>query len=111
MTVFLKHDEAVGELRIFVEGRFDFAQHYAFRSIYEEFDKSIKYYVIDLSKTTYLDSSALGMMLLLRDYAGGDTADVRIENVNDEVSELLSISNFSRLFKIKDKNQEQVKDK
>ncbi|MDX1589306.1 MAG: STAS domain-containing protein, partial [Oleiphilaceae bacterium] len=57
-------------------------------------------YVVDMNTTTYLDSSALGMLLLLRDYAGGDRADVRIENCNGDVRRILTISNFEQLFDI-----------
>jgi anti-anti-sigma factor len=56
---------------------------------------------VDLSDTTYLDSSALGMLLLLRDYAGGDSARIVIENCNNDVRRILSISNFEQLFNIR----------
>ncbi len=50
---------------------------------------------------TYLDSSALGMLLLLRDHAGGDAAEVRIVNCNPDVRKILTISNFEQLFEIR----------
>lgn len=87
-------------LVICIEGRFDFSTHQAFRDAYEQADSSIKNYVVDLSETTYLDSSALGMLLLLRDYAGGDSARISIENCNSDVRRILSISNFEQLFSI-----------
>ncbi|WP_372965740.1 STAS domain-containing protein [Marinobacter sp.] len=87
-------------LVIQVQGRFDFSTHQAFRDAYEHCDPSVKSYVIDLSGTTYLDSSALGMLLLLRDHAGGDSASVVIENCNADVRRILSISNFEQLFSI-----------
>ena len=55
------------ELTIYVEGRFDFGAHQEFRDAYERIDSSPRRYVVDLKNTTYLDSSALGMLLLLRD--------------------------------------------
>ncbi|WP_303289158.1 STAS domain-containing protein [Marinobacter sp. SS5-14b] len=88
-------------LTIRVQGRFDFSTHQAFRDAYEHSDPSVKNYVIDLSDTTYLDSSALGMLLLLRDHAGGDSASVVIENCNGDVRRILSISNFEQLFSIR----------
>ncbi len=57
-------------------------------------------YVVDLKDTTYLDSSALGMLLLLRDHAGGDSAQIRLLNCNPDVRKILAISNFEQLFKI-----------
>lgn len=88
-------------LTIRVQGRFDFSTHQAFRDAYEHSDPSVQAYVIDLSETTYLDSSALGMLLLLRDHAGGDNARVAIENCNGDVRRILSISNFEQLFSIR----------
>ena len=40
------------------------------------------------------------MLLLLRDYAGGDSAQILIVNCNPDVRKILSISNFEQLFKI-----------
>ncbi|KEF31927.1 MAG: anti-sigma factor antagonist [Gammaproteobacteria bacterium] len=88
-------------LIISIEGRFDFSTHQAFRDAYEHGEKDIRNYVVDLSNTTYLDSSALGMLLLLRDYAGGDSARISIENCNNDVRRILSISNFEQLFAIR----------
>ncbi len=88
------------ELTVQVEGRFDFSAHQEFRDAYEKSDDSVKSYVIDMSRATYLDSSALGMLLLLRDHAGGDTAQVHIKHCNQDVKKILTISNFEQLFSI-----------
>ena len=47
-----------------------------------------------------MDSSALGMLLLLRDHAGGDNADIALMNISPDVRKILAISNFDKLFKI-----------
>ena len=88
-------------LTIKIEGRFDFSTHQSFRNAYEHEDRQVKRFVVDLSETTYLDSSALGMLLLLRDYAGGDGASILLENCNNDVRRILSISNFEQLFNIR----------
>ena len=87
-------------LVINVSGRFDFSLHQEFRDAYEHQDSDIEAYRVDMSEATYLDSSALGMLLLLRDYAGGDQARVEIVNCNPDVRKILSISNFEQLFTI-----------
>lgn len=89
-----------GELTISVQGRFDFSAHQDFRRSYESLDESPGSYSVDMSETTYLDSSALGMLLLLRDHAGGDTSTVRIVNCSPDVKKILTISNFEQLFTI-----------
>ncbi|MBF6028716.1 STAS domain-containing protein [Pseudomonas sp. P115] len=88
------------KLTIAIKGRFDFGSHQTFREAYERFYKVPELYVVDLKETTYLDSSALGMLLLLRDHAGGDDADVRVINSNSDVRKILGISNFDKLFDI-----------
>ena len=85
---------------IVVEGRFDFSSHRDFRNAYESHGERINNYVIDMADTVYLDSSALGMLLLLRDFAGGNDASIQIVNCNDDVKKIFSISNFEQLFDI-----------
>lgn len=88
------------KLTIRVRGRFDFGNHQAFRDAYERFYKVPEIYVVDLKDATYMDSSALGMLLLLRDHAGGDDAEVQVINSNSDVRKILAISNFDKLFDI-----------
>lgn len=88
------------ELTISVAGRFDFGAHQDFREAYERGGLTPERYVVDLHDTDYIDSSALGMLLLLRDHAGGDGADIRIVHCNPDVRKVLSISNFEQLFSI-----------
>lgn len=88
------------ELVIRVTGRFDFSAHQEFRDAYELLADRPRRYRVDMRDTSYLDSSALGMLLLLRDHAGGDNAEVTLENCNHDVRKILTISNFEQLFTI-----------
>ncbi|MDQ0741553.1 STAS domain-containing protein [Pseudomonas sp. W4I3] len=88
------------KLTITIKGRFDFGSHQAFRDAYERFYKVPESYIVDLKETTYMDSSALGMLLLLRDHAGSDNSDVRVVNSNSDIRKILAISNFDKLFDI-----------
>ena len=89
-----------GKLTIKIDGRFDFSIHQEFRAAYENAGSSISQYEIDMRTTSYLDSSALGMLLLLRDYAGGDNSKVNITNTSPDVKKILTISNFEQLFSV-----------
>ena len=89
-----------GKLTLAIKGRFDFGRHHDFRDAYERLEHTPDQYVVDLKDTTYVDSSALGMLLLLRDHAGGDESDVRIVNCNPDVRKIFAISNFDKLFDI-----------
>lgn len=88
------------KLTISIKGRFDFGKHQEFRDSYEKLNKTPSAIVVDLKDATYLDSSALGMLLLLRDHAGGENSDVRVINGSSDVRKILAISNFDKLFDI-----------
>lgn len=100
MAISAKISADGSELNIGIDGRFDFSSHQDFRKAYEDTQNDPEKYVVDMNATTYLDSSALGMLLLLRDHAGGDHADIHIINCNDDVKKILTISNFEQLFNI-----------
>ena len=87
-------------LTISLPVRFDFKVHKELREAYETRDKRYANYVVDLSNTRYMDSSALGMLLQLREFAGDRADAVRIANVQESVREILRIANFHRLMTI-----------
>ncbi|MFT7185411.1 MAG: anti-anti-sigma factor [Pseudohongiellaceae bacterium] len=96
----VSHLSDTGEImKIAIQGRFDFGSHQDFRECYDNNDSSVKEYYIDMAKTSYLDSSALGMLLLLRDHAG-NSAVIKIINCNEDVFKIFQISNFEQMFEI-----------
>lgn len=94
-NVSLSDDEK--ELRMEVDGRFDFNIHHQFRKAYQGLPVTTRF-VIDMANTSYMDSSAMGMLLLLREYAGKDSADIHLVNCNPEIKKVLEISNMDKLF-------------
>jgi anti-anti-sigma factor len=90
-----------GVININISGRFDFNLYQDFRNAYKQVDNpASSVYVINMSSADYMDSSALGMLLLLRERAGGDKANISITGCNSEIKKIFSISNFERLFDI-----------
>jgi len=87
------------EVTIQVTGRFDFSTHREFVSAYKEHPKGELSFVVDLQGADYMDSSAMGMLLQLREYAKSDK-NVRLINGNDGIREILRIANFDKLFTI-----------
>lgn len=100
MTIRSDFSTEDNQLTISVDGRFDFSAHKSFREAYEGAEAKVAGYCIDMKDTNYLDSSALGMLLLLRDYAGGDSSKISIVNCSSDVKKILSIANFEQLFAI-----------
>ncbi len=100
MSVTAQMDQEAQKLTIAIEGRFDFSAHKEFRESYENLSEKPQSFSVDMADANYIDSSALGMLLLLRDHAGGDQAEVEIVNCSPDVKKILTISNFDQLFKI-----------
>ncbi len=100
MSVTRHIDESKQQVVIKIDGRFDFAQHKSFRDAYRDIPPGSKSFIVDLSSTSYLDSSALGMLLLLREHVGGDAAPVKIQGCGEDVQRVLKIANFEKLFRI-----------
>ena len=85
-------------LKIKVRGRFDFNAHKEFREATDKVVAGVKKIEVDLSNTDYLDSSALGMLLLLRDKMSGNRDAVVIMGAAKDVKKILEIANFNKLF-------------
>ena len=85
---------------IHIEGRFDFSLHKSFREAYCEIEVKNGTFVLDLESTSYMDSSALGMILLLKDYADTNNNKITIKNTNESVYKVLYIAQFNRLMDI-----------
>ncbi|QEP42218.1 anti-sigma factor antagonist [Ectothiorhodospiraceae bacterium BW-2] len=100
MTIQSQLDTSNKQLTIHVGQRFDFRVHREFRDCYTSTDGANSTYVINLENTTYMDSSALGMLLLLREHSGGETSRLILRKVKPELMKILRISNFDQLFTI-----------
>ncbi|MEO5343080.1 MAG: STAS domain-containing protein [Gammaproteobacteria bacterium SHHR-1] len=89
------------EVTLAIDGRFDFSQHREFSSAYKAFEKGSKSFVVDLSRVQYMDSSAMGMLLQLREHAKkGGNESVVLSNPTPGVADILRIANFEKLFKV-----------
>lgn len=91
-----------GRAVVKLSGRFDFNSHREFRAAYETLlgRNDLKEFVVDLGGVDYLDSSALGMLLLLRDKVALENKAVSLANCQGNVRQVLDIANFGKLFKI-----------
>lgn len=85
---------------IAIEGRFDFSFHQQFRDSYSDCSEKGTTFTLKLDQTSYMDSSALGMILLLKDHADKLGGKVVINKPNETVKKILQIAQFHRLFTI-----------
>ena len=91
-----------GLIAIQLSGRFDFNAHREFREAVEQAlsHQGLKEVQVDLAAVDYLDSSALGMLLMLRDKARGAGKNVSLAHCSGAVKQVIEIANFSKLFPI-----------
>lgn len=85
-----------------VPERFDFSIHRDFRAHYESIlaTNGVRELDIDLSNVDYVDSSALGMLLLLREKSMGANIQLKLSKPRSAVRQVLETANFGRLFTI-----------
>lgn len=83
-------------------GRFDFTLHKEFRETTQRLlqDNDLREIEINLRDVDYLDSSALGILLLLKDRASQKGASIGITGCRDNIRQILEIANFNKLFSI-----------
>ncbi|MBF0340133.1 MAG: STAS domain-containing protein [Magnetococcales bacterium] len=93
------HEES-GVVTISLDDKFVFSDHRAFRNTYHGRPPDTRY-ILDFRRVTYMDSSALGMLLLLKEEAAGaDRARVQLIHCNDQVRKILEVANFGQIFTI-----------
>lgn len=86
-----------------MNGRFDFNSHREFRSASEQAVRAdgVSEIEVDMNEVDYLDSSALGMLLLLREKSNGANRKLALTNCKGMVQQVLEVANFNKLFIIK----------
>ena len=90
-----------GRAVIRLQGRFDFNAHRDFRdAIDSALSANAVAISVDFGSVEYLDSSALGMLLMLRDKAKTSGKTVCLANARGSVRQVLDIANFGKLFPI-----------
>lgn len=89
--------------RISMSGRFDFQVHRDFKEAYAPLidNTAVHEIEVEMSKVDYLDSSALGMLMLLNERAKSLNKTVSLLNTSGVVSQVLEVANFSRIFTIR----------
>ncbi|MBZ0106802.1 MAG: STAS domain-containing protein [Sulfuricella denitrificans] len=88
--------------RLVLNGRFDFNSYQDFNQHADQImsDGSIGQFAVDFENVKYIDSSALGMLLLLKERATSVSKTVLLVNCKGAVYQALELGNFHRLFTI-----------
>lgn len=89
-------------LTINMTGRFDFHVQRDFKEAYDPqlANTTVSAIEVNLAGVDYLDSSALGMLLMLRERATAAGKSLKLCRPGTSVAQILEIANFSKLFTI-----------
>ncbi|HEX9011795.1 MAG TPA: STAS domain-containing protein [Holophagaceae bacterium] len=102
MTLAIRNDTQPGLLHL--EGTFNFDGHATFREATTPLleTSGLDAIVLDLSGVVYMDSAALGMLLLLRERAEAKGLKVALSRPSPTVAGILQVVQFGRLFDIRE---------
>jgi anti-anti-sigma factor len=91
-----------GQALIKLSGRFDFSAFKSFRDMYEPLltNGDVENIDVNFDAVDYLDSAALGMLLMLREKAETVGKQVQLSGCRGNVLQLLEIANFGRMFEM-----------
>ena len=92
----LSEDKKV--LTLTLLGKFDYTWHQEFQAAYENLSPPPEKVIMDVLEVISLDSSALGMLLLLRKFCGDDNADIKLINAKPDIYTLMHSCKFDELF-------------
>ena len=100
MPINANQSDAGKKVKIAVTGSFDFSLQREFRDAYRNAAEPGVEFRVNLRGADYMDSSALGMLLLLKEHAEACKGKVIIESATPEIKRILINSKFDRLFTI-----------
>lgn len=94
------------KLIISVKGHFTYGLHRPFRDSYIHCDHEVASFILDFNEVEYLDSSAMGMILLLKKFVDDRKgAILSIINCSHGNYGLFKIANFDKMFSIEEKSE------
>ncbi|WP_293762210.1 STAS domain-containing protein [uncultured Paraglaciecola sp.] len=88
------------ELTIHLGQKFDFEKVRDFRLAYSEGIEEVNSIIINLQKTEYMDSSALGMLLNMQKSLSSTVTTFKISHCQSQVIKILKIARFDKKFVI-----------
>ena len=88
-----------------IQGAFDYTSYAQFIPLVEGSlpdSEFIQHFMIDLKRCDYIDSSGLGLLVMLREVAQKHQASVTLRGCNENVLNIFKVANFNQIFKILD---------
>lgn len=91
-----------GRAVVRLDGRFDVTGNLTFRNATRPLLSAteVDTVVVDFDKVPFVDSSALGLLLLLREQAQGAGKHVVLKHCGPDLQRVLSVAHFTTMFRI-----------
>lgn len=84
-----------------IKGKFVFSDHIEFKHIIQEMDREDVHNIrLNLGGVEFIDSAALGLLLMAKDKSDKLSKQVILENPAGQVAKMFSISKFDDIFTI-----------
>ena len=102
---FIRCEERDGKITLHISGKLIFEVQAEFRAAYESIDTKKRdcrnfEILISLAQVEYIDSSGLGMLLVMRKYLLSKSIHFQIINSRGQSDDLLRLTHFDRYFRI-----------
>lgn len=75
------------------------------QKVIEEIEGGAKKVLVDFAKTTYIDSSGLGVLVSLAKKIRESGGDLRLANLNDDLQTLFELTKLDTLFQISESRE------
>lgn len=100
MTIEFEKNESSNAVTIIIKGDFTFDSNAEFRRAMESAVDLQRKIIVDMSMVDRIDSSALGMLLLLREQSGSNSKQIKIIKCNQDIRDVLKMANFQAVFDV-----------
>ncbi|MBF0109075.1 MAG: STAS domain-containing protein [Magnetococcales bacterium] len=97
--MYLEVKKQSNEVTIFIKNTFDFKIRTEFRNAYKDVPPNVAY-VVDLRNVEALDSSGIGMLMLLWEHAGSESSNVTLVNCRPRIKHLFHAAQLDKIFHI-----------
>lgn len=89
------------ESHLHINGTFTFSDNQKFREILSLLqDDSLNAVTLNIQNLQFIDSAALGMLLLLHDEAQKRDVHITLNGADGQIKKMLQLSNFDEIFTI-----------
>lgn len=98
----LKKNIEGDNIKFSISGKFTFADYQSFRTVLDSIKNGEgRVLIIDFSGVDFLDSAALGMLLVAKEEADKKRIEVILENASGHVQKMFELSDFNSMFNIR----------